>query len=81
MKVRYKVPAILTVGITAIGFIAYRVLLTESARESVRAGVKTAQKACEEIVNAVSDSQGSIAEEDELPNRARTAKQWDALGI
>lgn len=81
MRARYKVPVILLAGITAAGYIAYRVLLTESARESLRAGVNTARKACEEILDVVSDSQGSVIEEDVLPNRARTSEQWEALGI
>lgn len=81
VKARYKAPLILIAGAAAAGIIAYRFLLTESARESIRAGAKAAHKACEEISDAISDSQGSVIEEDELPNRVRTEAQWEALGI
>lgn len=81
MKARYKVPVVLLAGLTAAGFVAYRVLLTESAKESMRAGVNTARRACEEILDVVSTSQGSVVEEDMLPNRVRTEEQWEALGI
>lgn len=68
-------------GVTAAGLVAYRVFLTDSARESLRAGAKTAKDACERIMDTISDKQGSVMEEDVLPNRVRTEQQWEALGI
>ncbi|MBM6774450.1 hypothetical protein [Olsenella profusa] len=81
MKVRAFVPVILITGVTAVGYVTYRVLLTDSARESLRAGVKATKDAFQKISEAVSDAQGSVMEEDELPNRVRTREQWEFLGF
>lgn len=81
MRARYAVPVFLLAGASVVGVIAYRVLLTDSARENLRASVKTANKACKDILDVISSSQGAVIEEDVLPNRVRTEEQWEALGV
>ena len=63
------------------GAIAYRVLLTDEARKSLKNSYSSIKDAYGRISEIVSDVRGIEQTEDELPNQAATRLQWEALGF
>ena len=78
-----KLRTTLTVAALAAGtvYLAYRLLLSDEAKESIKNGARAVNDAVERMCKVVDDTQGSVMEEDVLPNRQRTEQQWDALGF
>lgn len=78
-----KLGTTLTIATLAAGivYLAYRLLLSDDAKDSIKSGARTVNDAVERICKVIDDAQGSVMEEDVLPNRQRTERQWDALGF
>ena len=78
-----KLRTTLTVAALAAGtvYLAYRLLLSDEAKESIKNGALAVNDAVERMCKVIDDAQGSVMEEDVLPNRQRTEQQWDALGF
>lgn len=78
-----KLRTTLTIATLAAGtvYLAYRLLLSDEAKESIKSGARTVNDAVERMCKLIDDAQGSVMEEDVLPNRQRTEQQWDALGF
>lgn len=60
--------------------VAYRVLLTDEARAELRKMVSTVRDAYRQVNESIEQAEGQVMEEDELPNRQQTRKEWEALG-
>ena len=60
--------------------VAYRVLLTDEARAELRKTVSTVREAYRQVNESIEQAEGQVMEEDELPNRQQTRKEWEALG-
>ena len=60
--------------------VAYRVLLTDEARAELRKTVSTVRDAYRQVNESIEQAEGQVMEEDELPNRQQTRKEWEALG-
>lgn len=63
------------------GALAYRLLLTDEARKSLKNSYSSIKDAYERVTEIVSDAHGLEVGEDELPNREATRLQWQALGF
>lgn len=69
---------LLTAVAAAAGVAAYRLLLSDVAKESLRecaAGVRDAADKVSRVID-----QDQLVEEDGLPNRERTISDWEQLG-
>ena len=62
----------------AAGGVAYRVLLSDAAKESLRECASGVRDAADKVSRAIDRDQ--LVEEDGLPNRERTISDWDQLG-
>ena len=78
-----KLRTTLTIAALAAGtvYLAYRLLLSDEANASLTRGARAVTDPVERMCKLVDDAQGSVMEEDVLPNRQRTEQQWDALGF
>ena len=63
-----------------VGYAAYRVLLSDQARENLRSCGQAVSDACSKVCDTVNEMYGVVVEDD-FPNRERTEKQWEALGF
>ena len=63
------------------GAVAYRVLLTDEARQSLKNSYATIKEAYGRVSELVGDVRGIEQTEDELPNQVATRLQWEALGF
>ena len=63
------------------GAVAYRVLLTDEARKSLKDSYSSIKEAYGRVSELVGDVRGIEQTEDELPNQAATRLQWEALGF
>ena len=66
--------------LSGVGFAAYRLLLSDEAKEDLRHATKSVRTACEKICDTINGTQGTFMEGD-LPNRERTREQWRSLGL
>ena len=66
--------------LSGVGFAAYRLLLSDEAKEDLRHATKSVRVACEKICDTINGAQGTVMEGD-LPNRERTRNQWRSLGL
>ena len=62
------------------GAVAYRVLLTDEARTSLKNSYVSIKEAYGRVSELVGDVRGIEQKEDELPNQVATRLQWEALG-
>ena len=66
---------------TGMGALAYRALLNEEARDSIKELKETFRESKDIIRDKVEEIRGQIMDEDELSdNRKRTQEQWESLG-
>ena len=74
-----------TLGIALLvagaGVAAYHLLLTDEARNSLKNSYSSVKSAYSRISEVVSDAQGIVVGEAELPNQEATRLQWEALGF
>ena len=63
------------------GALAYRVLLTDEARQSLKNSYSSIKSAYERVSGIVADARGVEVVEDEYPNQESTRLQWEALGF
>lgn len=66
-----------TIAATA-GVVAYRLLLSDTAKESLRECAAGVRDAADKVSRAIDRDQ--LIEEDGLPNRERTIADWEQLG-
>lgn len=62
----------------AAGVVAYRFLLSDAAKESLRECASGVRNAADKVSRAIDRDQ--LVEEDGLPNRERTISDWEQLG-
>lgn len=75
---RMRTMLILTALAAGAGVAAYRVLLTEEARASLRRSASQVKDTVETLNDKLGEHQN--IDIDSLPNRQRTNEMWDALG-
>ena len=66
--------------LSGVGFAAYRLFLSDEAKEDLRHATNSVRTACEKICDTINGTQGTVVEGD-LPNRERTREQWRSLGL
>ena len=66
--------------LSGAGLAAYKLLLSDEAKESLRQATESVRTACEKICDTINGTQGTVMEGD-LPNRERTRAQWRSLGL
>lgn len=69
---------LLTAVAAAAGVAAYRLLLSDAAKESLRECAAGVRDAADKVSRAIDQDQ--LVEEDGLPNRERTISDWEQLG-
>ena len=69
---------LLTTIAAAAGVVAYRLLLSDAAKESLRECAACVRDAADKVSRAIDRDQ--LVEEDGLPNRERTISDWEQLG-
>lgn len=69
---------LLTAVAAAAGVAAYRLLLSDAAKESLRECAAGVRDAADKVSGAIDRDQ--LVEEDGLPNRERTISDWEQLG-
>ncbi|HQE69989.1 MAG TPA: hypothetical protein PK071_02580 [Atopobiaceae bacterium] len=77
-KIRNRAISLLLV--VSAGALLYHFGLTKEARASIRKVIGTVHAAYIQIGGTLSDINGTIMDEDMLPNRASTISQWEKLG-
>lgn len=77
---RLRTTLVLAGAIGATGFAAYRLLLTDDAREHVEMAASAVRTSVERIMTVMDDVKGHEMREDVLPNREATIADWEALG-
>lgn len=66
--------------LSGAGIAAYKLLLSDEAKENLRQATESVRTACEKICDTINGVQGTVMEGD-LPNRERTREQWRSLGL
>ena len=59
----------------------YHYGLSDEAKTRLKGAAKSMKDALEQINEVVTDAQGHVMQEDELPNRVETEAQWEARGF
>lgn len=75
---RIRGTLLLTAVVAAASAVAYRLLLSDTAKQSLRecaAGVRDAVDKVSKVID-----NGQFVDEDGLPNRERTISEWEQLG-
>ena len=72
--------AVFVLVLVGAGAVAYRVLLTDEARDSLKNSYSSIKGAYDRMQGVISDIRGIVVGEDELPNQEATRLQWEALG-
>lgn len=77
-----KIKSMLTyvVLLAGAGALIYRFGLSDSAKASLREGVKSVSDAARSVVETVEDMAGIVVEDGPLYNREQTERDWEALG-
>ena len=74
--------AILIGATTTLAILAYKELLNEGARDSVRKTADSVRRAVNDLESVVQNATGTYVEEDAgESNRAETLRQWSSLGF
>lgn len=72
---------LIVVGVVgAAGAIAYRLLLTDDAREDLETALSAVRTSIDRITTVMDDVRGHEMREDVLPNREATMADWEAIG-
>lgn len=80
MKKGLIAPLVLLGVLGTSAAVAYSVLLTDEARAELRKTASTIRDAYRQVNESIEQAEGQVMEEDELPNRQQTRKEWEALG-
>ena len=72
--------AVLLAILGAAGWVTYTYLLSDEAKSGIHKAAQEVKSAYEHVSDIIRDAQGSYVKED-LPNRRRTAEQWESLGF
>lgn len=80
MKKGLVAPLVLLGVLGSCVVVAYRVLLTDEARAELKKTAGSVRDACRQVNESIEQAEGQVMEEDELPNRQQTRKEWEALG-
>lgn len=75
---RLRTMLIMTALVAGAGAAAYRILLTDEARASLRRSASQVRDTVETLNNKLGEQQN--IDIDSLPNRQRTNEMWSALG-
>lgn len=74
-------PLVFVALLAGAGAAAYKLLLTDEARKSLKNSYASIKGAYERVTEIVADARGLEMGEDELPNVEATRLQWEALGF
>lgn len=78
---RIRASLILLATAVGGGCLAYQLLLTDEAKESLSKGVESIAKGYATMKEAMEDRYGVVMESDDpLPNVIATKRDWEALG-
>lgn len=66
-------------ALTGAAVLTYQLLLSEEAKESLRAGAKSVKEACDKVCDVINGQEGTVMEDD-MPSRQSTQRQWKSLG-
>ena len=63
------------------GFVAYQLLLTDDARQSLSKGATTVKDGVATIKEMIDEKRGIVMEDDQpLPNVESTRQEWESIG-
>lgn len=77
-KLRNRITSLLLIAGAAA--LIYRFGLTKEARASIKKAISTVRAAYSQIEGVLLDINGTVMDEEMLPNRAATISQWEKLG-
>ena len=80
MKKGLVAPLVLLGVLGSCAVVAYRVLLTDEARAELKQTAGSVRDAYRKVNESIEQAEGQVMEEDELPNRQQTRKEWEVLG-
>lgn len=66
-------------AVTALGVLAYRVLLTDEAKDALRSSVSEVKNSVASVNSVLGDERDKSAEV--AANQRRTRMQWESLGF
>ncbi len=75
---RIRGTLLLTAVVAAAGVVAYRLLLSDAAKQSLRECTACVRDAVDKVSKVIDNSQ--LVDEGGLPNRERTISEWEQLG-
>ena len=75
---RLRGAVVLAASVAVLGAAAYRIMLTDEAREAMRRSASQVRDTVETLNDKLGEKQNVDIES--LPNRQRTEEMWEALG-
>lgn len=75
---RIRGTLLLTAVVAAASAVAYRLLLSDAAKQSLRECAAGVRDAVDKVSKAIDN--GQLVDEDGLRNRERTISEWEQLG-
>lgn len=75
---RLRGAVVLAASVAVLGVAAYRIMLTDEAREAMRRSASQVRDTVETLNDKLGEKQNIDIES--LPNRQRTEEMWEALG-
>ena len=75
---RLRGAVVLAASVAVLGVTAYRIMLTDEAREAMRRSASQVRDTVETLNDKLGEKQNIDIES--LPNRQRTEEMWEALG-
>ncbi len=75
---RIRGTLLLTAVVAAASAVAYRLLLSDTAKQSLRECAAGVSDAVDKVSKVIDN--GQFVDEDGLPNRERTISEWEQLG-
>ena len=75
---RIRGTLLLTAVVAAASAVAYRLLLSDTAKQSLRECAASVRDAVDKVSKVIDN--GQFVDEDGLPNRERTISEWEQLG-
>ena len=75
---RLRGAVVLAASVAVLGVAAYRIMLTDEAREAMRRSASQVRDTVETLNEKLGEKQNVDIES--LPNRQRTEEMWEALG-
>lgn len=75
---RLRGAVVLAASVAVLGVAAYRIMLTDEARDAMRRSASQVRDTVETLNDKLGEKQNVDIES--LPNRQRTEEMWEALG-